>query len=44
VPGRKTDQNDACWLAELVAHGLVRPSVVPERELRELRELAVLGT
>jgi len=39
VPGRKTDQNDACWLAELGAHGLVRPSFVPDRVQRELREL-----
>ena len=39
VPGRKTDQNDACWLAELGAHGLVRPSFVPDRAQRELREL-----
>lgn len=39
VPGRKTDQNDACWLAELGAHGLVRPSFIPDRDQRELREL-----
>lgn len=39
VPGRKTDQNDASWLAELGAHGLVRPSFVPDRAQRELREL-----
>jgi transposase len=39
VPGRKTDQNDACWLAELAAHGLVTPSVIPNRAQRELREL-----
>lgn len=39
VPGRKTDQNDACWLAELGAHGLVRPSFIPDRAQRELREL-----
>src|SRR6516165_12274051 len=30
VPGRKTDVNDATWLAELLAHGLVRASFVPE--------------
>ncbi|MDN4163688.1 IS110 family transposase, partial [Nocardioides abyssi] len=29
VPGRKTDVNDATWLAQLGAHGLVRPSFVP---------------
>src|SRR5690349_10896799 len=31
VPGRKTDVNDASWLAELLAHGLIRASFVPER-------------
>jgi transposase len=39
VPGRKTDVNDAEWLADLVRHGLVRGSYVPDREQRELREL-----
>jgi transposase len=39
VPGRKTDVADAAWIAQLVAHGLVRPSFVPPREIRELREL-----
>jgi transposase len=39
VPGRKTDVNDATWLAELVAHGLVRASFVPPREVEELRGL-----
>jgi transposase len=39
VPGRKTDVNDAAWLADLVRHGLVRGSYVPERAQRELREL-----
>src|SRR3954470_16384071 len=29
VPGRKTDVNDATWLADLLAHGLIRPSFVP---------------
>ena len=29
VPGRKTDVNDAMWLADLLAHGLIRPSFVP---------------
>jgi hypothetical protein len=29
VPGRKTDVNDAVWLADLLAHGLIRPSFVP---------------
>jgi transposase len=37
VPGRKTDVNDATWLAELLAHGLIRASFVPERATQELR-------
>lgn len=39
VPGRKTDVKDSEWLAELLRHGLLRGSVVPTREQRELREL-----
>lgn len=39
VPGRKTDVRDCQWLAELVRHGLVRGSFVPERGQREVREL-----
>jgi transposase len=39
VPGRKTDVKDAAWIAGLLRHGLVRPSFVPNREQRELREL-----
>lgn len=39
VPGRKTDINDAAWIAELVEHGLVRPSFVPPKPIRELRNL-----
>jgi transposase len=39
VPGRKTDVKDAEWIADLVAHGLIHPSYVPPRPLRELREL-----
>lgn len=39
MPGRKTDVRDAEWLADLLRHGLVRGSVVPAREQRELREL-----
>jgi transposase len=39
VPGRKTDLKDAEWLATLLRHGLVRPSFIPSREQRELREL-----
>jgi transposase len=39
VPGRKTDVNDAQWLAELGAHGLVRGSFVPPEPIRQLRDL-----
>ncbi|HZY57928.1 MAG TPA: IS110 family transposase [Rubrobacteraceae bacterium] len=39
VPGRKTDVRDAEWICELVEFGLVRPSFVPPREIRELRDL-----
>ncbi len=39
VPGRKTDVNDAAWLAELLAHGLIRPSFVPDAPTAELRAL-----
>lgn len=39
VPGRKTDLLDAEWLADVAAHGMVRPSFVPPPEIRELREL-----
>jgi transposase len=39
VPGRKTDMADAAWIAKLVAHGLVRPSFVPPKPIRELRDL-----
>lgn len=39
VPGRKTDVADAAWIAQLVAHGLVRPSFVPPPPIREAREL-----
>lgn len=39
VPGRKTDVNDAEWLADLHAHGLVRDSFVPDTHTRALRDL-----
>jgi len=39
VPGRKTDVKDCEWLADLLRHGLLRPSFVPDRPQRELREL-----
>src|SRR6476620_10647174 len=39
LPGRKTDVADATWLAQLGAHGMVRPSFVPPPPIRELRDL-----
>jgi transposase len=39
VPGRKTDVNDAMWLADLLAHGLIRASFVPPLAVQELRTL-----
>ena len=39
VPGRKTDVADAAWICQLVEHGLVRPSFVPPKPIRELRNL-----
>jgi transposase len=37
VPSRKTDVNDAMWLAELLAHGLIRASFVPDTQTQEMR-------
>ena len=39
VPGRKTDVNDATWIADLVACGLIRASFVPDETIQELRSL-----
>lgn len=39
VPGRKSDVNDAVWIADLLAHGLIRASFVPPRPIQELRDL-----
>jgi transposase len=39
VPGRKTDVKDAEWIADLLRHGLLRGSFIPDRSVRELREL-----
>ena len=39
VPGRKTDVNDAMWLADLLAHGLIRSSFVPPMAVQALRDL-----
>jgi hypothetical protein len=36
VPGRKTDQKDAEWIAQLLQHGLLRPSYVPCEIIRDL--------
>jgi transposase len=39
VPGRKTDMKDAEWIADLLRHGLLKPSFVPPTPIRELRDL-----
>ena len=39
VPGRKTDVKDCQWIAELLQHGLLKPSLVPEQSVRQLRDL-----
>lgn len=39
VPGRKTDTNDALWLSDLMAHGLIRPSFVPDQPTQQMRDL-----
>lgn len=39
VPGRKSDVNDATWIADLLAHGLIRSSFVPPAPIQELRDL-----
>lgn len=39
VPGRKTDVNDAEWIADLLQHGLLQASYIPDKDQRELREL-----
>src|SRR5512141_2523871 len=44
VPGRKTDQSDAEWLAELLQHGLLKASFIPPVGQRELRELTRFRT
>jgi transposase len=38
-PGRKTDKADARWIAELLAHGLIRPSFLPPPPIQALRDL-----
>ena len=39
IPGRKTDASDAEWIADLLKHGLLRASFIPEKDQREYREL-----
>ena len=39
MPGRKTDVSDCAWLAQLLENGMLRPSFIPPREIRELRDL-----
>jgi transposase len=39
LPGRKTDVNDATWLADLMAHGLIRASFVPDEPTQQMRDL-----
>lgn len=39
VPGRKTDVRDCEWIAELLEHGLLKPSFIPPEPIRDLRDL-----
>ena len=39
VPGRKTDVKDSQWIAQLLQHGLLKPSFVPQKPVRQLRDL-----
>ena len=43
VPGRKTDQKDSQWIADLHQHGLLRKSFVPPKQIRDLRDLTRPG-
>ncbi|MGB9693426.1 MAG: IS110 family transposase, partial [Fervidobacterium sp.] len=42
IPGRKTDELDSQWLARIFRAGLVKPSYIPEKKIRELRSLTRL--
>ena len=42
VPGRKTDVQDAEWIADLLQHGLLKPSLVPDQQQQEWRDLTRL--
>ena len=44
VPGRKTDKADCAWLASLLRHGLLQASFVPDKEVRQLRDLCRMRT
>jgi transposase len=44
MPGRKTDVSDSAWLAQLVENGMLQPSFIPPREIRELRDLVRVCT
>jgi transposase len=39
APGRKSDVNDATWLSDMLAHGLIRGSFVPPEPIQEMRDL-----
>jgi DNA-binding protein Fis len=39
LPGRKTDVRDGEWIADLLRHGLIRPSFIPAKPVRVLRDL-----
>jgi hypothetical protein len=43
VPGRKTDVGNAEWVIDLLAHGLIRPSFVPDTQTQDLRTRKQLG-
>ena len=43
VPGRKTDVKDAGWIIDLLAHGLLKASYVPDKDQRDLREITRYG-
>lgn len=40
LPGRKTDMKDAEWISDLLQHGLLRASFIPDRDQREIREVS----
>ena len=39
IPGKKTDKKDSVWIADIFKHGLVSPSFIPPRDIRQLRDL-----